>query len=57
MNRPRILIEGIGGVGGVVAGELIRAGHRPALVTGNPRIAEAICAELYRRAIEGDVHP
>ncbi len=38
----RILIEGIGGVGGVVAGELIRAGHKPTLVSGNVEIANAI---------------
>jgi 2-dehydropantoate 2-reductase len=37
-----ILIEGIGGIGGVVAGELIRAGRRPVLVTGNPKITAAI---------------
>jgi 2-dehydropantoate 2-reductase len=38
----RILLEGIGGVGGVIAGELIRAGIQPALVTGNTTIADAI---------------
>ncbi len=42
MDRPRILIEGIGGVGGVIAGGLIRAGHEPVLVTGNPDITRAI---------------
>ncbi len=38
----RILIEGIGGVGGIVAGELIRAGHKPTLVSGNAEIADNI---------------
>jgi 2-dehydropantoate 2-reductase len=37
-----ILIEGVGGVGGVIAAELIRAGVRPALVCGNPDITAAI---------------
>jgi len=38
----RILIEGIGGIGGVLAGEMIRAGRQPTLVTGNEEIARAI---------------
>jgi 2-dehydropantoate 2-reductase len=38
----RILIQGIGGVGGLVAGELLRAGADVTLVTGNPVIAEAL---------------
>jgi len=38
----RILIEGIGGVGGVVAGELVRAGHKPTLISGNSEIASTI---------------
>jgi 2-dehydropantoate 2-reductase len=42
MSEPKILIEGIGGIGGVVAGELIRAGETPVLVTGNEAITSAI---------------
>jgi 2-dehydropantoate 2-reductase len=38
----RILIEGVGGVGGIVAARLTAAGFNPVLVTGNPQIAEAI---------------
>jgi 2-dehydropantoate 2-reductase len=38
----RILIEGVGGVGGIVAARLVAAGFDPVLVTGNPQIAEAI---------------
>jgi 2-dehydropantoate 2-reductase len=38
----RILIEGVGGVGGIVAARLTAAGFDPVLVTGNPQIAEAI---------------
>jgi 2-dehydropantoate 2-reductase len=37
-----ILIEGVGGVGGVIAAELIRAGVEPTLVCGNPGITAAI---------------
>jgi 2-dehydropantoate 2-reductase len=42
MSELRVLIQGIGGVGGVLAGELLRAGHTPTLITGNPEIASAI---------------
>ncbi len=37
-----LLIQGIGGIGGVLAGELWRAGLRPTLVTGNVDIARAM---------------
>ncbi len=40
----KILLQGVGGVGGIIAAELHRAGHAPTLVTGNPAIAEAINA-------------
>lgn len=43
-----ILIQGVGAVGGVVAGELCRAGLSPWLVTGSERIAEAIRADGLR---------
>ena len=42
MSKLRILIQGIGGIGGVVAGRLQRAGYKPVLVTSNPTITEAI---------------
>jgi 2-dehydropantoate 2-reductase len=38
----RILIEGIGSIGGVIAGKLLQAGYEPTLVTGNPEISAAI---------------
>jgi 2-dehydropantoate 2-reductase len=38
----RILIEGVGGVGGIVAARLTAAGFDPVLVTGNGEIAAAI---------------
>jgi 2-dehydropantoate 2-reductase len=37
-----ILIEGIGGVGGVIAGKLLQAGFDPVLITGNASIRDAI---------------
>ncbi|MBZ0304181.1 MAG: 2-dehydropantoate 2-reductase [Anaerolineae bacterium] len=37
-----ILIEGVGGVGGVIAAELIRMGLQPVLITANPTITAAI---------------
>ncbi len=52
----RILIEGIGGVGGVLAARIIAAGHRPLLITGNPAVTEAINTEGIRALIpEGNI--
>ncbi len=42
ISNQRILIEGVGGIGGVIAAELIRAGYDLTLVTNNPRITAAI---------------
>jgi 2-dehydropantoate 2-reductase len=42
MTSQHILIEGIGGIGGVVAGRLIQAGYDVTLVTANPQITEAL---------------
>jgi ketopantoate reductase len=42
VGRERILIEGIGGIGGIIAAKMIRAGHSPVLVTHNLEITEAI---------------
>jgi len=44
MNKPRILIEGVGAIGGVVAGRMIYAGYTPVLVTNNLKITEAVRA-------------
>jgi ketopantoate reductase len=44
----RILIEGVGGVGGIVAARLTAAGYSPVLVTGNAGIAEAISRDGIR---------
>ena len=44
----RIIIEGIGGVGGVLAARIIASGHRPLLITGNPAITDAMNAHGIR---------
>lgn len=44
----QILIEGVGGIGGVVAGRMIQAGYQPTLITSNPAITEAIQKEGIR---------
>ncbi len=46
-----ILIQGVGGIGGITAARLIEAGHHVTLVTGNPSIARAIDEQGIR--IEG----
>jgi 2-dehydropantoate 2-reductase len=42
MAEPDIMVEGIGGLGGIIAARLIQAGYHPTLVTGNPAIASAV---------------
>lgn len=44
----RVVIQGIGGIGGVVAGTLIDAGMKPVLVTNNADITNAIRADGLR---------
>lgn len=57
MKKSRILLEGIGGVGGVFAGRLIAAGYEPALVTNNVDITNAIAQNgLRTKTPEGAVH-
>ncbi|HEX2571481.1 MAG TPA: 2-dehydropantoate 2-reductase [Polyangia bacterium] len=48
----QVLIQGVGGIGGVIAARLLAAGARPTLVTGNP----AIAAALHQRGIGLDEH-
>jgi 2-dehydropantoate 2-reductase len=47
-ERPRIAVVGTGGIGGVVAEGLTRAGHAVTAVTGNAAIAEALNRDGYR---------
>jgi 2-dehydropantoate 2-reductase len=48
IGDTRILIEGIGGIGGVIAARMIQAGYNPALVTANEEITGAINREGLR---------
>jgi 2-dehydropantoate 2-reductase len=48
MTRYKILVQGVGGIGGVMAARLIRAGHETTLVTSNPAITQAINEEGLR---------
>ncbi|MFQ5792052.1 MAG: ketopantoate reductase family protein [Acidobacteriota bacterium] len=41
-TNPRILMEGIGAIGGVLAAHMVQAGLSPLLVTGNPEVTDAI---------------
>ncbi|MBN2496615.1 MAG: 2-dehydropantoate 2-reductase [Deltaproteobacteria bacterium] len=55
-----VIIQGAGGIGGVIAAELLRAGYTPALVTGNAEIADRIrqrglCVTVPGRAFA--IHP
>src|SRR6266545_648299 len=47
-SSPRILVVGCGGVGGVIAARLTKAGHDVTAVTGNRASADAIAAHGYR---------
>ena len=51
----RLLLMGCGGIGGVIAGGLLRAGHDVTIVTHNAEISRAINAEgLHVTAPEGE---
>lgn len=45
--KSRVLVVGCGGIGGVIAGRLARAGRDVTPVTGNREIAEAIAARGF----------
>ncbi|MBN1947036.1 MAG: 2-dehydropantoate 2-reductase [Bradymonadales bacterium] len=51
----RILIEGIGGIGGVIAARLVRAEYQPVLVTHNDEITAAINTHGLRVTTPRDV--
>lgn len=42
MTRPRVLLEGVGGIGGIIAARMIQNGCDPLLVTNNKAITDAI---------------
>lgn len=44
MARPRILLMGCGGIGGIIAARLLESGHEPLIITHNPAIADAVNA-------------
>jgi 2-dehydropantoate 2-reductase len=46
--RPRILVVGCGGIGGVTAAHLLGAGHDVTVLTTNPTIAAALRSEGLR---------
>ncbi len=50
----RILVQGVGGVGGTFAAELLRAGLNPTLITNNPRITGALRERGVRLATPDD---
>ena len=50
---PKFLVQGIGGIGGVVAGKMIEAGYAPTLVTGNESITAKLKSDGLRVALEG----
>lgn len=45
---PRILLQGVGGIGGVLAARWIESGLDPVLVTGNEQIANTLNADGLR---------
>jgi 2-dehydropantoate 2-reductase len=50
MANDSILIEGVGGIGGVMASQLVQAGYNPTLVTANSQISDAINRDGLRLA-------
>jgi 2-dehydropantoate 2-reductase len=52
-SGPRILVVGLGGIGGVVAAHLFEQGHDVTALTTNPLIADAINGQGFRVRGEG----
>lgn len=42
MTKPKVLLMGCGGIGGIMAATLLEHGHDPYIVTHNPAIADAV---------------
>lgn len=53
--RPRLLVVGCGGIGGIVAAHLLEQGHDVTALTTNPLIADAINVSGFR--VRGDGGP
>jgi 2-dehydropantoate 2-reductase len=53
--KPRLLVVGCGGIGGIVAAHLFEQGHDVTALTTNPLIAEAIDRHGFR--VRGDSSP
>jgi 2-dehydropantoate 2-reductase len=63
LTRPRFLVMGAGGIGGIVAAHLVETGHDVTAVTTNIEIERAILARGFQlrgeggaRAVPGRVH-
>jgi len=55
MANERVLIQGIGGIGGVIASKMIESGQSPVLVTHNLKITETIRAKgLRTKTLDGE---
>ncbi len=53
-DEPRVLVVGLGGIGGVVSAHLIEQGAQVTPLTTNPAIADAIEAQGYRVTEDGE---
>ena len=54
-SRPRLLVMGCGGIGGIVAAHLFEQGHDVTAFTTNPLIADAVSEHGFR--VRGDGSP
>lgn len=57
LPAPRILIQGVGGIGGTIAARLIHAAYSVTCVTGNARLAEALNRDGFQvDGLAGTLH-
>ena len=57
MGAQNILIQGVGGIGGVMAATIIASGMNPVLITGNPEITAAIAGRGINTTMPGKRKP